>query len=1285
MKNWSLRTVVFFAFVAIVTVFFSATSVMAQVTTGSIRGVITDSNGAVVAGATIKVKNEGTGVESTITTNNSGIFQSGSLLPGNYTVSVQAANFKRYVKTGVVVGIGNVVSVDTSLEIGNVGETVTVTSNSEEVLQTEQSQISGSIDSRRIEDLPSNGANGGLDTLALLIPGVVANRVGGTNTNGTGLSVNGNRGRSNNFQIDGADNNDLSVGGPALFVGFADAIQELQVTTSNFDAGAGRNQGAVVNYVTKGGTNDLHGSAFWHHQDAAVLNSLDNISKRGGQVLKNPQDLYNVYGFTVGGPILFPAFGEGGKKIWNGRDKAFFFFGYQGTRNPAQTISRSNSLGILSSEFSRLQAAFPGNAVINTIITASPFAIGPSPRYGAIGINTTSAGTAVPTQFNLTPPMLPPGQTPCPRFAPVGPATRPECGVYTTFINPATGQPFLTGGAFDALNFGTAAAPLLIQAAQYERPGQLGSISDDIVFRFDIVASRKDNITFRFFDQQSEFNNGVGNIASGFTGQLPVGSRNFGGSWAHTFSNSLLNDFRASYQEIGVEFGGGCDIAVIGCIPPPGNIDIAFANITFPVALGITKTQALPTIGPATNIPQGRTAKVYQYADTLNVVKGKHSVRFGAEYKALPTIVPFLPNFNGTFSFNSLARIQNNAPSAISVALGNPLLEFSERDQYYFVQDDFKPRPNLTLNLGVRYEYTGQPINQLNDLTVARESNASTAFFNPSLPLDQRVVPRIPSDKNNFAPRVGFAWSPRPSGGFLKTLFGENATVLRGGYSWAYEPAFYNILVNILSNTPSAISLTVAQNLLNSQTTSPLPLPNSPIGTNVRANAQSAGVLATGVLNPIFLNVVDVSSDFHAPHSEQWSFGVQRQLGRNHIFEARYVGNRGVDLFQNINGNFFIGPLVNGFSLNRTATGRTNVPGGCASIGSPATCFDFPSFASQLPTGTVSQVCTDVAGTLDNEGACNNRQFRRGNLTTRSNDGFSTYHSLQTRYNGRLINDSLRIGASYTFSKTIDNASEIFSFGDIASPNAQNPFCLRECEKGLSNLNRPHAFSANFLFDVPFFKEQRGFVGRVLGGWQINSTYILTSGAAYTPSNNVAGTYGLGNTYLTAGDRSFIGNTSVDRGLVAISQVDAFLVFGPVTAPISNVNGFWLINDLNNGVLTAVTPNDVYYVINGPGSARIFGTPFGDASRNTEVGPIFNQFNLSVFKNIRVAERVRLQFRAEAFNAFNHPNPGVGVASGGSFGTINLTNAGVLGNQFANDTDITLANRVIQFGLRITF
>jgi hypothetical protein len=220
-------------------------------------------------------------------------------------------------------------------------------------------------------------------------------------------------------------------------------------------------------------------------------------------------------------------------------------------------------------------------------------------------------------------------------------------------------------------------------------------------------------------------------------------------------------------------------------------------------------------------------------------------------------------------------------------------------------------------------------------------------------------------------------------------------------------------------------------------------------------------------------------------------------------------------------------------------------------------------------------------------------------------------------------------------------------------------------------------------------KEQKGFVGRVLGGWQLNGIYILTSGAPYTPSNNVSGSFGLGATYLTAGDRPFLGNPSADPRLVAISQIDAFFVFG---IPIQNPTGYWSMNDFRGrngavatGTLTAVTPNDVHFVINGPGAAKLFGTPFGSVGRSTERGPIFNQLNLSLFKNIRVNERIKIQLRGEAINVLNHPNPGFGTGSGGAIPQLALTNAGVRFNAFGENTDIGFARRVVQLALRITF
>jgi len=1212
---------------------FAAVTASAQETTGSLRGTVTDINGAVVPGATVTVTSDATGTSQTKQTSEDGIFEFTKLGPGSYTVTVEATNFKRSLNKAVTVRLGIVNSLDVKMEAGQVTETVTITGSTEEIVQRDQSQLSTTIETRKIAELPSNAAGGGLDTLALLAPGVIPNNSGGVNTNGTGLSVNGNRARSNNFQIDGSDNNDLSVAGPALFVDAQDSLQEYQVITNNFSAQYGRNQGAVINLVTKRGGNDFHGSLFEYHRDRKVLDTLNNFERAGGDTDPQPS-LYNVFGGQLGGPVYLPVPGEGGKAIWKGTNKAFFHFDYQGIRNPATATLQSTSLAFVASEFPRLLATFPGNGAIQAITQYSTFAIpGAVPRTDLTGARTVFINPALPA------------------------ATR-----ISNTQRPGDQGPFQIGGPFDVINLnGT-----LFQAANPERNVSTPFTENYWDFRFDVKPTNKDNITVRNLHQTQIFGNNLAN-ANGFSGDLPAGSKNFGGSWTRELSNAMVNEFRAYYQKINVEFGGGCNARTPGCVPGPLEIGSTLANVTFGGVLGFTKTtSALQTIGPSTALPQGRVGKVYQFADNLTWAKGKHSFIFGGEYKHLNEVVPFLPNFNGAYAYNSVTRLLNNAPSGISLTSGDPTLAFTEDDQYYFIQDDFKVRPNFTLNLGLRYEYTGQPINKLHDVSVARESSAGR-FYLSSLPLSITTVPQIPADKNNFAPRFGFAWSPRFEHGFLHKLIGTDDTVIRGGFSIAYEAAFYNILLNVQNGAPfsAAIALSSA-NALASTTTSPLPLPGNPFGDIIRQNATTSGVLPLGQLDPRFLAQTTVAPDFHSPYSEQWSLGVQHQFGRNQVAEVRYVGNRGVGLFQNINDNFFVGPLYNGLP-NWFGTG-----------------INLPNFRQFLPAGVVPQVCTDNPATpFVNESTCNGRIKPQAGITMRANTANSYYHGLQTRYNARLMNDALSVGAAYTWSKTIDDASEIFAI-DVASPNAQNPFCINNCERALSQIDRRHAFSANFIWEMPWYKEQRGFVGHLLGGWQVNGVYTLVSGEPYTPGQFFNGSVlGLGNTYLTSGDRPFVTNPNADPRLVGISQTDAFLIFD---APLTNPNGFYSFNEINlNGNFVPVTADQVHFVANLPGAAAIFGTPFGNATRNSLVGPMLNQLNLGLFKKIKLKERLQLELRAEAYNFLNHPNPGYGVNLNGYLPDFFVEDAGIPLSSFAQNSDIQLSRRVLQFGLRLSF
>ncbi len=1186
----------------VTTIFLFSLPVMAQATTGTLKGTVIDPNGQAVTGATVTVKSETTGVEYNSTSSNEGSFTVSNLPPGKYSITVApTAGFSTKVVTGVDIRIGTDTDLRIDLAVGSPTETVTVTGNTEEIVQT-NSQISASFETRKVEELPSNAAGGGLDTLALLAPGVVPG-FGNVNSNGVTLSVNGNRARSNNFTLDGTDNNDLTIGGPNFFISNADAVQEFQVITTNYSAQYGRNQGAIINYVTKSGTNEFHGSAFEFHRNSSALDAKTNQQRADANRGRRDKFISNVFGATFGGPIV--------------KNKVFFFLDTQLIRQREQFAFEAGNPAITKAGLAQLAAAFPGNPAITALVNQSVFAIQPTARPN---VNNPTGTLCFPRDPALA------------------------CTGANAVVVPT---------AFPVYDL-----PLPYDQKEYGLRGDFNPTTNDSF-----------NVKYRF---QESPETGFVSQSNGFFGDIPFSSKNLNGSWTRQVGSHGVNDFRAAYQKLSVIFGGGCTAPLTGCIPDAGLIDKSFTNITF---TGITSAGVtLQSVGPATNLPQGRQVRVAQFADTFTLTTGQHTLAFGADIRDLNNSVPFLPNINGAFRFNSTARIVQNFPNFVTLGAGEPRISYKERDQFYFFQDDWKVRENLTLNLGIRYEYTGAPINLLNQITTARETDTNTALWRQSLPVAARSVPSIPVDKNNWAPRLGFAWSPRfGDGGFAKFLFGENdATVIRGGFSLAYEPAFYNILLNVSTSAP-----TVFLNQINNTGTAAAPgfrLPSNPTGDVVRTALGS--FLQRNTFDPRLLTQTDVNADFHAPYSRQWSIGVQRQINRNNVAEIRYVGNTGHGLFQTTNRNPFILNLRDGFT----------------SAGFGATPFVFRGFPNLIPSGVTAVTCVNDPLTPDNEAACNGRIVAgRGLIRRRENTGSSSYHALQARFNGRLANQ-LTLGASYTFSKTLDNASEIFSFGEIAI--ASNPFDVVNNEKGLSGNDRPHASSANVLWDIPFYKEQKGFVGHLLGGWQVNGTYVLASGRTFTPSQffNVfglptyqdfsfaAGFFGFDNV------RPFRGNPRAPRGAVGISDVDAsFFGFLP-GAFVASPTGLWSLNELNTtGNLVPVSANDVRFILNGPGMGSRAGNPFGDVARNSERGPALNHLNLGIFKNTKVGERVRVQFRAEMFNALNHPNPGYGVAAEDSLPDTFIEDAGIVGSRFNDKRDMTLSSRRVQFGIRITF
>jgi outer membrane receptor protein involved in Fe transport len=1165
-----------------------AASAQAQTVTGGIRGIVVDASGAVVPSASIVARNLATNLEYRTASGSEGVYQVPRLPPGKYILTVAMPLFRKVEYAGLDVRIGTDIVVDIRLEPGAPSETITVVAAQASAVQADSVQISASFDDRKIESLPINTPSGGLDRIALLIPGVVPG-LGSSNGNGTTLSVNGNRDRSNNFTIDGVDNNDLSVGGPSYFVVNPAAVAEFQVITNNFSAEYGRNQGAIINIVSRAGSNAFHGSVSWAHRDRKNWDSLTNLERRSGQTDPAP-DLLNVFGYGIGGPII--------------KDRAFFYTSAQLYRNPGTADLRATSLAPTPEGIQALKSAFPNNPAIQYYADYSAFAL-------TLG----------------------------------NPTIRPDVPASTITVGSLTIP---------------VAAPRRVLARLDNR--------QEYTVRADGRASAKDKVWGRWFFQDAPFRNSLLDV-TGWSGDAPTRSQQAGGGWVRTLGIRSLNEFRFNYSRLYTLFGGGTEGGK-GQIPHPDEIDKAMTLLSFP---GFTAANgaSLLSVGPAASLPQGRTVEVFQFTDSVALTAGRHQVKFGADIRRLRNRGTFLPNVNGAFSISDGARLAANNPNSLTLALGPATLEYPETDQFYFLQDDWRVRQNLTLNLGIRYENSGQPVNLLNDITSARENDPVNAFWRQDVPLAGRVVPRIPTDGNNWAPRVGFVYSPRrDQGGMLARLLGRDKTVISGGFGIAYDPTFYNMMLNMSTAAPMVFL-----------TTTVLPVPDAaPTGEKVRTAAAAAGGIARNTYDPRLLALTTMGGNFHAPYSEQWSLRWQREIARNNVLEIRYVGTHGVGLFQTVNANPNVGNLINGFSRNvrlESASGELRT-------------IKFAGFTQLLPAGTAPLTCVDNPATADNEAACNGRLLPYGIVRERNNSARSIYQGLQMRFDARFA-EQLFAGFTYSWSHAIDNSSEVYSYaGGNSVAVAQNPLDVIRAERGNSGYDARHVITAHWMWELPWLRGRRGVIGQVLGGWQVNGIVRLQTALPFTPRQRQTNrnpyednAYMIGFFGSNSHFRPFNGNASQAPGRVAITDVDACVFYAlcgvAAGVPIlrQSPTGFWLMNGLNATPVsfTAVTPNDVRLIINGPGAAQKFGTPFGDVGRNTFLGDRIESADLSVFKKFRVTEGTSIQYRLDLFNAFNHPN----------FGIPNSTYLDQAGRTFFNFQENDGGRRAISMSLLIAF
>jgi hypothetical protein len=1148
--NRKLRTVLMLVAACLVLVWCIPS--VGQVLKGSISGTVQDPQGAVVSGAKVKATNTATGVTLTTTSDSSGFFRFSLIPTGDYKVEVSAQGFKTAVQNNILVSAGRDSGLGgMKLTVGETSTTIEV-SAAAPLIETTQSQVTNTFAGTTLTTFAGIQENQGLDNLALFVPGVVAARDNGfSNTNGGGgFAVNGLRGRNNDQQIDGQNNNDNSVAGPGLFLSDTEFVQQYVIITNQFGPEYGRNAGSVVNIITKSGTNAWHGSIYGTESNS-ILNSMTNFEKQFADPSdpnrNHPPKLQDEFtGFTVGGPMV--------------KNKAFFFGGFNNEIVTQHSTFTSGGATPTPAGLATLAGCFPGSQNLATFSKIGPFGI--------------SAGNPSPVGAFL------------------------DDGTFTGCPNVEFAQVSRTIAApAHAFNFVT------------REDVQLGS--DTLMARY--IFNRGNNFNL---DECADCG------AAGYPVSVPALSQAILVGWTHNLSSRMVNEARVGFDRLNVLFGGN----TIGTVPT--GVDAALTRIGF-------LTPGLLGVGTATNLPQFRIVNTYQAQDNWNYVVGKHTFKAGVNYTYQRNPNGFLPAVNGSFTFLNWDDFAANTPAQVSIAAGSSSFDLREHDLFLYGGDDWKIGQNLTINAGLTWSYYGQPANLFNDVTTARESNPATAFFNPNLPLSVRTFPRFPSVKNSFGPSIGFAYNPQ-WGGFLT---GNGKTTIRGGYRLLYDPPFYNIYSNMATAAPEVFNNTFTSAVVSATPTTPnansLPLPSNPTGPNVRAELTPQ--LLRGVFDPRTFNQTSLSPNFGPDRVHSYSLGIEREVTKNSAVELRYVGNHATDLFQSINGNPFITDIARVFPQV--------VPAGVT-----------PCTTPQLVT---------VPG--QSNSALGRENCAEGVVRLRNNGGFSNYNGFQAEFRANNLFKQLTIRAGYTFSKNLDNVSEIFSTGGAGTSIsfAQNPFNPTG-EYSISGLDIPHQFTITFTEESPFMKEQHGLIGHILGGWAISANYVIASGQPYTPSQlafnrlgpiDACGASGtakcnffdssFNGAFIGAETaRPFIGNPNAPVTSVGLFCGDTDQIFrapglcaslGFAPTDLLSMNAL-NTSDANANPFVKVNQSDVRYIINTGIAEQVFGTPFGNTPRGSERDAITNIANASLFKRFKISEHTSFEFRATALNVFNHIN-----------------------------------------------
>lgn len=1021
-----------------------ASPLQAQEFRGLITGRVTEASGAAVNNATVMVTNTSTNAVANTTTNEAGIYTVLYLTPGSYTLSVEAQGFKKVVRQNIEVRVGDKLELDLQLEVGGVNETVNVTSDAP-ILETSSGSAGQVIDRRRISELPLSDGNPFV--LTRLAPGIAYTGDllfsrpfdnGGTSS----IVADGAPG-GNEFTLDGTPNQ--ASGRRVAFVPPADAVQEFKVETASFDGQQSHTAGATVNVTMRSGTNQFHGTAyeFVRNDILSANNFFNNLNAPLGRDSngKAKRDItrYNRYGGTFGGPVVLPKFGQGGKPIWVGRDRSFFFFAYEGLKDAFQEpgFFTVPTLAMRQGDFS---------ALLPSIVIYDPAT---ARQNGARVQRDPFPGNKIPTN----------------RFSPVA----LNYLKYYPEPNVAVTDPLGANNYFSS----------------NPRTDNFHSES----FRFDQTLTDVQ----RFFVRYSQNNRreARGNWTGEVNGIRPTGNFlyriNKSGTFDHIYNlgtTTVLNTrvgFSRFVERSDRQHQGEFTPASLGFSAATAAF---FGDASYLPRFEIGGVSVL-----GDSFGDNTTFNIYSVQPTLTKVTGSHSLKMGYDFRSYRENNRPSAHAAGRYDFaNSFTRQLDNSANVpggqqfASFLLGLPTGGIIDRNTSRsnqtlynapFFHDDWKVSRKLTLNLGLRWEYEGATTERFNrnvygfDATVASpvETAAKTAYATNPIPevsaanfnvkggllfttADQRSF--WDADKNNVQPRVGLAYQL------------SDKTVIRGGWGVYTVPFIINA-----SNQPGfsqATNIVPTNNVgLTFQATLANPFPN---GVDTPPGA------SLGVATFLGRDITVFPRQLNNPQTQRFTIGVQREMPGNWVLEATYVGNKGYDI---TTGTFnLLNPVPRQY-LSTAQTRDTTV------INSLTTNFANP-FRNLTPfTGT---------GFFTNANQSRAQLLRPypqfGAINSIRNDGTSIYHSGQLRAEKRF-SKGYSLLAAYTWSKYIEEVSVL----NETDPNL---------ERRISRDDVPHRFVASGIYELPFGKGRKfgsawnSYVDGVLGGWQLNAIFQWQTG-----------------------------------------------------------------------------------------------------------------------------------------------------------------------------------------------